>query len=92
MRFFGDISYDIYLLHPLILLPTIHFLIKREWYINSPGLVRFSILLGMAAIIVVPVSYLIHKILEEPGRRAARPICEWVLAKKANYFSSHVKI
>jgi len=84
MRFFGDISYDLYLLHPLILLPTVHFLIKYRWYVSSPGFVRFALLLSIAAIIAIPVSYLIHKAVEEPGKRGARPICEWVLAKRAN--------
>ena len=67
-RFFGDISYSVYLLHMLILYGTFWLLTQHtSFYVTLPPLQRFMILLGCAAVVLVPLSYATYRIIELPG-------------------------
>lgn len=83
MRFFGDISYDLYLLHPLVLLYLNHILLSYAWYIGDAAAIRFGILLGLSAVVVVPASYLVHLGVERPCQKAAQPIYTWIAARNS---------
>lgn len=66
-RILGDLSYGLYLVHLLVLVPVAGFLTTSPWYIQSDSVVRFLICL----ILVAPVSYAIawigHRYIELPG-------------------------
>jgi peptidoglycan/LPS O-acetylase OafA/YrhL len=75
-RFFGEISYAVYLTHSLVLAPLLFLLLKIDAYQNMPPVVRFAILFGAATMVVVPSSFALHRGIELPGielgRRLAR--------------------
>lgn len=81
VKFFGNISYSVYLIHPLVLLPIMHFLLKSTYYTTSSPYMRFLILSGLAAGIVIPASYLLHITIERWGQTLARQICKWIVTK-----------
>ena len=89
--FFGEISYDFYLLHLLVLMFVVHVLLRNGWYAASPAAVRFGILLSISAIVVIPAAYLVHIFVEVPCQKAGRPICAWVLARKNDWRQKAIK-
>jgi peptidoglycan/LPS O-acetylase OafA/YrhL len=82
VSFFGDISYDVYLLHPLILMPCIHLLIQNDWYLQLSGGGSFALLFIASAAVVIPLSYVIHKTIEGPGKRLARPVGDFLFSQR----------
>ncbi|CAH0167826.1 hypothetical protein SRABI106_00816 [Rahnella aquatilis] len=58
-RYLGDVSYSVYLLHLMIVLPTIGILIEYPAYISFHPLIRFLI----AASISIPITYFISTYL-----------------------------
>ncbi len=85
MAFLGSISYDLYLLHPMILLIIIHLLLKHQWYMVTSPAVRFGLLIGISTILVIPASYIVHILVERPCQKAARPVGAWLLARKKSF-------
>jgi peptidoglycan/LPS O-acetylase OafA/YrhL len=77
-RFFGDISYGVYLIHALVLPPLLFLLLQIDIYHRFPPVLRFAILVGAGAALTIPCSYLAHRSVELPGielgRRLARKV------------------
>jgi peptidoglycan/LPS O-acetylase OafA/YrhL len=80
--FFGDLSYDVYLLHPLVLLPCVHLLMQDGWYLQLSAAERFAVLLIASAAVVIPLSYVIHKTIEGPGKRLARSVGDFLFSQR----------
>lgn len=66
-RALGDLSYGLYLVHLLVLIPVAGLLTANPMYVQSSSIVRFSICL----ILVAPISYALawvgYKCIEVPG-------------------------
>ena len=73
-RFLGEVSYSVYLLHLMIVLPTIGILIEYPTFINLNPILRFII----ATAISVPITYVIstwlYKNVEVKGIAIGRKI------------------
>lgn len=67
LAFFGEISYTIYLVHLLVMLPILGMLIQTEWFLGMSAYPRFLVgsLIVFAAI--VPTSWLLYVLVERPG-------------------------
>lgn len=65
--FLGDVSYSVYLLHLLIVLPVIALLLINTKFMEHISIFRFCI----ATIIIIPptymIGYLLYNIIERPG-------------------------
>ncbi|MFN7128413.1 MAG: acyltransferase family protein [Brevundimonas sp.] len=67
-RLLGDISYGVYLLHLLIVIPLAAFAASR---IQADGL-RFIVVSAVSGSIVCAVAYMLHLTVERPGITAGR--------------------
>ena len=72
-RFFGDISYSVYLLHMLILYGMFWILTQQtSFYVTLPAVQRFIILFGCTAVVIVPLAYGTYRMIELPGIELGR--------------------
>lgn len=66
-RFLGEVSYSVYLLHLMIVIPTIGVLVQYSWFTELSPVLRFL----LVAVSVLPVTYalstLLYKYVEEKG-------------------------
>lgn len=73
-QFLGDVSYSVYLLHLMIVIPLIGWLVQHQTYAQLPALARFVI----AAVIILPITYIIainlYKYIEKRGIALGRKI------------------
>lgn len=74
-RLAGDLSYGVYLTHTLALWPLASMLASNPAYVHLPAPLRAAVLFGSATLVIVPLAYALHRIVERPGialgRRAA---------------------
>lgn len=79
--FMGDVSYSVYLLHLLIVLPVIAFLLSNPQFAGLPSIARFM----TASIIILPITYgiavLLYKFIEKPGIKLGKTIISRKLSK-----------
>ena len=72
--FLGDVSYSVYLLHLMIVLPVISYLLNNPQFSQHPSALRFVI----ATLIILPVTYIIsyflYKSIEKPGIKLGKRI------------------
>lgn len=72
--FLGDVSYSVYLLHLMIVLPVIAFLLVNTTFMEHTSVLRFC----MATLIILPltyiVSYFLYKLIEKPGIKIGKSI------------------
>jgi peptidoglycan/LPS O-acetylase OafA/YrhL len=68
-RFFGRLSYGIYLLHPIFLALLIEQVGGAGWYEGARPLVRFGILLVPILLVTLLAATAAHVLIEEPGIR-----------------------
>jgi peptidoglycan/LPS O-acetylase OafA/YrhL len=73
-RFFGDISYAVYLIHMPVLLMLSHFLLSIDDFRMMPGHWRFAALYGISAIVTVPAAFVAHIFIEKKGNNLGRSI------------------
>ncbi len=91
IRFLGDTSYSVYLLHKLILFPVLYFLFHKIWFIEfNPGMRLFVAFL----FVIIPlylISYLLFRLIELPciqcGRRILKKHYFFNINNKENQFS-----
>lgn len=66
-RFLGEVSYSVYLLHLMIIIPTIGVLVQYPWFAELAPILRFL----LVTVTVLPVTYalstLLFKYVEEKG-------------------------
>jgi peptidoglycan/LPS O-acetylase OafA/YrhL len=73
-RFFGDISYAVYLTHMLILFPLFHYLLTFQHFRLASAFLRFGILTGIGSVIIIPVAFVAHILIEKKGIEFGRGI------------------
>lgn len=66
-RFLGDISYGVYLVHLPIAYFTVYQLLAWEHFHVMGALSRFAIASAIALVVILPVAYLLHRVIEIPG-------------------------
>jgi peptidoglycan/LPS O-acetylase OafA/YrhL len=75
-KFFGDISYGVYLIHILVMLPVSHFFMSSERLTTSPASLRFLTVFAVSTAIVIPLAYLAHIAIEKPGIKIGHAIAK----------------
>lgn len=72
--YMGDVSYSVYLLHLLIVIPVVAFLLSNTQFAALPALIRFI----SASAIILPVTYgiatLLYKFIEKPGIKLGKAV------------------
>jgi len=66
MKFLGEISYSLYLVHMLLIIPSVYFLIKYVNIVHFSPLLRFVLGIGVIFPIVIAFSYILYKLIEVP--------------------------
>jgi peptidoglycan/LPS O-acetylase OafA/YrhL len=67
MRFLADVSYSVYLVHPLVILPVGWFLFQEPWFVQAHLPVRFLIGITSITLLTLLVSIPLHYGIEKPG-------------------------
>lgn len=65
--FMADVSYSVYLLHLLIMLPWGAWLIRHEFYLKAPGTKRFLMLFILTVLPTYLISWFLYRFIELPG-------------------------
>ena len=81
LRFLGDISYSIYLSHILVVTPIIYWLIKDTRFLTIAPSIRFLWGLGLTAPLVVTLSYLLYRFIEQPSIAKGKWLSRRILKK-----------
>jgi peptidoglycan/LPS O-acetylase OafA/YrhL len=68
----GDISYSLYLSHLLIVTPIVYWLFSLPDFLPLPPLTRFSIATACTVTLIIPVSYLLYRLIEVPFIRLGK--------------------
>ncbi|ANS43885.1 acyltransferase family protein [Serratia inhibens] len=72
--YMGDVSYSVYLLHLLIVIPVVAFLLSNTQFAALPAAIRFI----SASAIILPVTYgiatLLYKFIEKPGIKLGKAV------------------
>jgi peptidoglycan/LPS O-acetylase OafA/YrhL len=84
LRFMGDISYTVYLLHLLILIPVVGTLCTWSNYVEFSPWWRFILCLTLSIIPTCIGAWILHVGIERPAITLGRRII--VLTKKSNFF------
>jgi peptidoglycan/LPS O-acetylase OafA/YrhL len=71
-RFIGEISYSIYLIHLLVVLPVNAAFLRSNGIVHFPGVARFMICFITSSLIVIPLAYVSHRFFEVPGIRLGK--------------------
>jgi peptidoglycan/LPS O-acetylase OafA/YrhL len=71
IRWLGEISFSLYLVHMLVLLPVLGWLIEQPGFITMNPHLRFALACAVALPLVVLVSHLLNVLVEKPGIRLA---------------------
>jgi peptidoglycan/LPS O-acetylase OafA/YrhL len=72
----GNISYGIYLLHPLILVVALHLPGVQALVLGAPG-GEWAFAIGVA-LVVVALATLCHVVIERPGIEMGRSVSSWL--------------
>ncbi len=78
----GDISYSLYLVHLLLLMPISAVLLRFPQVSSMPDLLRFSVLFGITLIFVIPVSTLLYYGVEKPGIEVGKRLLSTTVTKE----------
>ena len=81
-RFFGNISYSVYLLHGPIIV-TINPAIQRLYATALPNAFKLPLAIVMTLAVIVPVCWLTFRVVEMPGIALARQLWRGVSARHA---------
>ncbi len=72
LRFVGDISYSIYLVHVLIIIPAMYLLVSIPSYLAWAPIIRFLVGLMITLPLVILISHLLYRLVELPSIRIGR--------------------
>ena len=82
--YMGDVSYSVYLLHLLIVIPIVALLLSNTQFADLPAVIRFIV----ASAIILPITYgiaaLLFKFIEKPGIQLGKLMISRGEAKKTS--------
>ncbi len=87
MRWSGDVSYGVYLLHLLLLIPVSAW-ISESFVAHWPGICRLFLAVLITSIFVYPVSYLLHLNVELRGVKIGRDVLKMIARSPRGVHSS----
>jgi peptidoglycan/LPS O-acetylase OafA/YrhL len=73
-QFIGDISYALYLLHLLIVIPISRTLLGFHWMLTLPPILRFGTILAINTLVIVPACALLHAVVEKRGIKLGKSV------------------
>lgn len=82
LRFAGDVSYGVYLIHLMIMIPVVAAVIALLGP-QASGMSICLISLAVTVAIAYPLAWLCHRAIEQPGVRAGRMAVEWTMRIRA---------
>ena len=71
-HFLADVSYGLYLLHLLILIPVLDVFLESNWYLRQQSVTRFLLLTAIAGPITLALAWILFIAVESPGIRAGK--------------------
>lgn len=74
-RFLGDVSYGVYLIHLLIMIPVVGWTIRLLGP-DAPGVAVFALSLATTILIAYPIAWACYRTIEQWGIRAGRSAVE----------------
>ena len=66
-KWLADMSYGVYLIHLIFMLPIASTLLKYSWYKSSPDFLRFIFVVWLTSIFSYGTSMILFKMIEKPG-------------------------
>lgn len=72
LRILGHISYSIYLLHLLVVIPCVYWLLTSSFFLQLSAEIRFIVALCLSAPIVCGLSYVLYRYVELPSIRIGK--------------------
>jgi peptidoglycan/LPS O-acetylase OafA/YrhL len=73
----GDISYSVYLVHMLIEPLVVAALLRAGWLRSLPRLAQYGCISLAILLIVLPISWLLYRWIEQPGIALGKRSVEW---------------
>jgi peptidoglycan/LPS O-acetylase OafA/YrhL len=80
----GLLSYSLYLVHLLVVIPMSAFLLNQHWFLTLKPFLRFSVSFFVNLLIVVPLALLLYTFVEKPGVRVGKRVLNSWRAKQAD--------
>jgi peptidoglycan/LPS O-acetylase OafA/YrhL len=72
LRILGNISYSIYLVHLLVVIPCVYWLLTSSFFLQLSADIRFVVALCLSAPIVCGLSYALYRCVELPSIRVGK--------------------
>lgn len=73
-RFLGKTSYAVYLIHFMIIFPTLAYFTKYSWFMDANPIHRFLLSFIILTPIVYGLAYILHIFIESPGIKLGKKI------------------
>lgn len=75
-RFLADISYGVYLVHLLVMIPILRMLCAAPSFVRQPASLRFLILASICGPITVVLASILSRAVEQPGIRLGKTLVD----------------
>lgn len=79
----ADLSYGIYLVHPMILGPLMTWFIGQPFFMQANPLLRVPMLLALALPAVFAIAWVLHYQVERPGIQLGKRVVDRILGRRA---------
>ncbi|WP_233221909.1 acyltransferase [Serratia sp. Nf2] len=80
-RFLGEVSYSVYLLHLIIVIPTIGILVQHSWFVDLPSALRFLLVTAVVLPVTYALSILLFKYVEQKGIAIGKKLIKTINVK-----------
>jgi peptidoglycan/LPS O-acetylase OafA/YrhL len=89
-QFLANVSYGVYLLHLLVMVPVLAKLCDFSWFVQRPATARFLILTLLAGPLTYGLAWLLFWGIEKPGIRLGKALIERLRATKQHRNSDQI--